>query len=289
MVSTPTGGYRFNLTLPNNAPVACSSCTNKIATNVMYDATSPSVPVSASILPTIDDGGSWYAPYQYPVEHDFGNGTVGLYFHSSAFNPYTAFDFSVAMAANTQFSLSSSPAALTVASAGGGAMATITVAPAAGVSEVVSLSCSVAFNGQGSATDPPTCSVNPTQVSIASPNSGTSTLSIATTASQVGMLRPQPGSKRWAPFAGGGGFLASMVFAGFFIGQIPSRRTLLRRLGVTAVLLLVCLTLLMAPGCGSSSNTPNNNTGTTPGSYTVTVTGTSGGFSSSVSIPLTVQ
>ena len=219
MLAPKIGGYRFNLTLPNNAPVACSGCTNKIATNVMYDATNPSMQVTASNS-NLDSNGNWYAPYQYPVEHDFGNGTVGLYFHASGFDPYVPFDFSVVMASAAQFNMSASPTSLMIASAGTGASATITIAPAAGVSEVVDVSCTVAYNGPGSANDPPTCSVNPTQVSIAAPNSSTTTLSIATTAPQIGMARPNPGSKGWAPFSGSGGFLATLVFAGFFPRQL---------------------------------------------------------------------
>ena len=292
MVSHKSGGYRFNLTLPNNAPVACPGCTNTVATNVMFDATRPSVQVSAAEYPPIDDGGAWYAPYQYPVEHDFGNGTVGLYFHASAFNPYVPFDFSVPMAAAAQFNVSSSPTALTVSAPGGSASATITIVPAAGFSAVVAVSCTVAFNGQGSANDPPTCSVNPTQVNVASPNSGTTTLSISTTAPQVGMVRPQPGGKGWAPFAGSGGFLATVVLAGFLPREKPSRRTLLRKIGIDALLLAVFLTLLMTPGCGSgnsSSSSGNNNPGTSTGSYTVTLNASSAAYSTSISIPLTVQ
>jgi hypothetical protein len=292
MTSPKTGGYRFNLTLPHNAPVACAGCTSSIATNVMFDATNPSVQVSASTFPTIDDGGNWYAPYQYPAEHDFGNGTVGLYFHASAFNPYVPFDFSVVMTSAAQFIMSSAPTSLTIASPGGTANATITIAPAAGFSGMVNVSCTVAFTGQGSANDPPTCSVNPTQLSIASPNSGTTTLSIATTAPQIGMTRPMPGSKGWAPFASSGGFLAAVVLAGSFPRRWPSRKTLLRRIGVTACLIVVCLTLLMAQSCGSSSSSGgggNNNPGTTPGSYTVTLNASSGSLSTSTSVPLTVQ
>ena len=145
--------------------------------------------------PSLDAGGNWYAPYQYPVEHNFGNGTVGLYFHASAFDPYVPFDFSVIMNQAAPFTLSSTPTALTIASLGGGANATITVAPAAGFSGTVSLSCTVAYNGPGSANDPPTCSLTPAQVSITSPNSGNTTLSIASTAPQMGMAPAEAGQQ----------------------------------------------------------------------------------------------
>ena len=290
MLAPNTGGYRFNLTLPHNAPVACAGCINGIATNVMYDATDPTMQVTGSNS-GLDSNGNWYAPYQYPVEHNFGNGTVGLYFHASGFDPYAPFDFSVIMNQAAPFNLSSNPTALTIASPGSGANATITVAPAAGFSGTVNLSCTVAYNGTGSPNEPPTCSLTPPQVSITSPNSANTTLSIASTAAQMGMLRPNPGSRGWAPLAGSGGFIVAVVFAGFTPWQRPSRKTLLRRIGLSGLLMAVCLTLLMAAGCGGGggSNGGNNNPGTTAGSYTVTVNASSGSYATSISVPLTVQ
>jgi hypothetical protein len=290
MVSPATGGYRFNLTLPHNAPVACAGCTDSVATNVMYEATNPAVQVSASDFPTIDDGGNWYAPYQYPVEHNFNNGMVGLYFHASAFNPYVPFDFSVMMNQSPPFGLSSSPPSLTIASAGGNANATATVTATAGFTGTVNLSCSVAYNGQGTPNDPPTCSVNPAQVSITSPNSGNTTLSIGSTAPTMAMARPRHGSKGGAPFAANGSFIVAAILAGFRPWQRPSRKALLRRLALAALLMVVSSTLLLAPACGGgNSSSGNNNPGTTVGSYTVTLNANSGIYATSISVPLTVQ
>ena len=214
MLAPNTGGYRFNLTLPNNAPVACAGCTNSIATNVMYEATDPTIVVSGANS-NLDSNGNWYAPYQYPVEHDFGNGTVGLYFHTSGFDPYVPFDFSVIMSQEAPFTLSSNPTALTIASPGGGANATITITPEAGFSGAVNLSCTVAYNGTGTANDPPTCSLIPGEVSITSPNSANTNLSIVSTPSQMSMAWPRPGNQAWVSFAGGGGLTLGVVLAGF--------------------------------------------------------------------------
>src|SRR5271157_1343513 len=191
------------------------------------------------------------------------------------------------------FSVSSNPAALTVAAPGGGASATITVTPATGFSGPVGLSCTVAYNGQGNPHEPPTCSVSPAQVSVTSPNTGTTTLSIASTAPHVAMAWPKPGSKGWAPFAGSGGFIIAFALGGILPQRRPSRKTLLRRIGLSAFLMVVFLTLLMAPACGGggggSGSGGNNDPGTTTGSYTVTVNAGSGSYATSISVPLTVQ
>ncbi len=297
MVSNVSGGYRFNLSMalgqgPHNQPITCPNCTGGVATNIMYESGpggNPATQVSATDFPAIDTGGNFYAPYQYPVEHDFGNGTVGLYFHAAAGNPYVPFDFSVIMNQAAAFTLSSNPTALTIASPGGGANATVTISPGEGFSGTVNVSCTVAYNGTGTPNEPPTCSLTPAQVSITSPNSANTTLSIASTASQMALVRPKPGSNGWAAFAGSGSFLVAVVFAGFLPRQRPSRKTLLRRIGLSAFLMIVALMLLMAPACGGGGGSANNNPGTTTGSYTVTVTASSGSSAASISVPLTVQ
>ena len=291
MTSPKTGGYRFNLTLPHDAPVACPGCTNSVATNVMYEATDPAMQVGASDFPQLDSGGDWYAPYQYPVEHNFGNGTVGLYFHASAFNPYAPFDFSVMMIQSAPFELSSSPSSLTISSPGGNATATLTVTAAAGFNGTVNLSCSVAYNGQGVAIDPPTCSLNPAQLSLSSQNNGNTTVSVGSTAPGMATLRPRQGNDKWPTFGSTGGFIVAAIFAGFSARRGPARKASLRRLGSIFSLLSICLLLLLAPSCGGggSGGGGSNNPGTTAGSYTVTLNANSGIYVTSISVPLTVQ
>ena len=135
MITAQTLNYVFNLTLPHNAPVACAGCTNGIATNVMYLATNPTMRVTAGSFPQLGTGGNWYAPYQYPVEHDFGNGTVGLYFHASAWDPYVPFDFSVIMG-TPNFTISASPASLSIPQGNQGT-STITTAVSGGFNSVI--------------------------------------------------------------------------------------------------------------------------------------------------------
>jgi len=283
------GGYRFNLTQPHNAPVPCTGCTGGIATNVIYKASDPSTQVTVSNWPELDGGGNWYAPYQYPVEHNFDNGTVGLYFHASAFNPYVPFDFSVMMIQSAPFALSSSPSALTISSPGGNATATLTVTAAAGFNGIVNLSCSVIYNGQGTANDPPTCSVNPAQLSLSSLNSGNATVSIGSTAPSMARSRPRQGNREWALFGTSGSFVVAAILAGFSTRSGPSRKASLRRLGLSVFVPVIWLTLVLATSCGGGRGGGTNNSGTTAGSYTVTINANSGIYATSLSIPLTVQ
>jgi hypothetical protein len=288
-----TSGNGFNFSTPNNAPVTCAGCLGGIATQQSYESTSPNTLVTPSSNPFLQNSGVVEFGVQYPsaTDVDNGDGTVTVFGRMGLLNPYTVVDTTWAMTKPLPpFTLSSAPAALTIAAAGGGANATITITPAAGFSGTVSLTCSVAYNGQGSPNDPPTCSLNPAQLSVTSPNSANTTLSIGSTAPQMSLARPKPGSKRWVPFAGGGGFMVAFVLAGFRPRQRPSWRILRRRIGLAAFLMVVGLTLLMAPACGGGGgNNGPSNPGTTPGSYTVTVNASSDTFATSITAPLTVQ
>ena len=167
---------------------------------------------------------------------------------------------------------------LSISSTGGSATDAIQLSPEGGFSGTVNLTCAVTYQGSGSATDAPTCSLSPAQAQVASGSTVSTTLTIATTASgSAHLFNPFP------PI--GGGVLAAVLF---FTG-VPRRRwrgwSLLAVLGV--VIAGTCL------GCGGngggSGNNPPPNPGTTTGNYSVTVKATSGTMMSSVSIPLTVQ
>ena len=288
-----TSGDGFNFSKPNNAPVACAGCLGGIATQQSYESTKPNTQVTALTNPFLANSGVVEFGAQYPsaTDIDNGNGTVTIFGRMGLLNPYTVVDTTWAMTTpSPPFSISSAPTALTIASPGGSASATITITPAAGFSGTVNVSCTVSYNGTGTPNEPPTCSLNPAQVSVTSPNSGNASLSIATTAPQMGMVRPKPGNKGWVPFAGGGGFIVAVVFAGFHPRQKPSRRILRRRIGLAAFLMVVGFTLLLAPACGGGGgNNMPSNPGTTAGSYTVTVSASSGSYETSISIPLAVQ
>jgi hypothetical protein len=58
-----------------------------------------------------------------------------------------------------------------------------------GFAGMASLSCAIQFGGQGTPNDPPTCSLNPSQVEVSSSGTATSTLTVSTTASMGSAVR----------------------------------------------------------------------------------------------------
>ena len=165
------------------------------------------------------------------------------------------------------FTLSLNPTAITIASPGEPGTTSIAVTPAARFTGNVSLMCTVAFVGTGSATKPPTCSLSSTMLSISGPGNVVSTLTVNTTPT----LTP----------------VALAVIGFLFIPCCKRRRALV------FCLALLCLVVTCVPpiGCGGSSGVETGSIipGTTPGNYSVTITATSGGFSSSIIVPVTVK
>jgi len=190
----------------------------------------------------------------------------------------TASTFSVV----APFGLSSNPTSLTISSPGGRQSAVINIPPAAGFSGVVSLGCTVAYNGQGTATAPPTCSLSPSQVSVTSPTSGSTTLTALTTAPNQAKVLTQP-KNWWDRFAGGAlAFVAAFILVGL-------RRRHSSVVVLQAIILVSTLVLIQACGGGGGSGGGRGGGGTTTGNYTITVTATAGSYSTNMGIALAVQ
>jgi endoglucanase len=151
--------------------------------------------------------------------------------------------------------------------------ATVTIVPANGFTGTVNLSCAV--SGPTGAVDPPQCSV-PASASI----SGTAPVIAAVSITTTGTLAKNA-SGDWLRGAGG------IAAAGFLILLGNVRRW---RKSLLSLLTIVALTFALE-GCGSSNNAgTTSSSSTTAGSYTVTVTASGTGISStSAQIPLTVQ
>jgi hypothetical protein len=179
------------------------------------------------------------------------------------------------------FSLSATALSPGSVSPGGSATSTVTVTPAGGFSGTVSLSCSI--TGPTGASYPPTCGA-------ASATPGTpGTLTVSTTAATALLQHPANGRSSglfYAMFLPIGG----MALLGF--GSAGSRR---KKLFGLLLLGLLLSGLLLMPACGGSSYSGGGgggNPGTTPGNYTITVTGTSAGATqtgTSPSLALTVN
>lgn len=152
---------------------------------------------------------------------------------------------------------------------------TVAIVPGNGFTGTVNLGCTV--SGPSGTTDAPTCRVPPSE-SISGTAPANATVSITTTAAVSHTRQQNP----WDIFTGGSRSVATgyvLLLAGSFARY--RKIWLVPLIGFVAIFSLAGLT-----GCGGNSSSP----GTTAGSYTVTITGTSTGIASSAAqISLTVQ
>jgi hypothetical protein len=207
----------------------------------------------------------------------FGANTVNL---TASNNGVTMSPSVSATITVTNFAVSVSPASAT-AKAGQSATYTVSVAPQNGpFGNAVSLACS----GLPSLAS---CSFSKPSVT---PGSGTatSTLTLSTTAGSAGL----------APPAGGGQLpafavwlrLSGVALAGTALLTFATRRERRRRLAPAFGLALAVVVAAVHLACGGGgSQSPPPNPGTPQGTYTITVSGTSGSLVQSASAALTVN
>jgi trimeric autotransporter adhesin len=203
-----------------------------------------------------------------------GSYTVTVTGAAGSLNASTS--FTIAVAAAPGFTLSS--AAVTIASPGPNGTSTVTITPTGGFTGSVALSCA-ASGGPTGAADAPTCSVT-APPAITGGAAVTATLTVSTTAASAAA-----DSTRGSAIGGSVVAIASLLWFGF-----PIRR---RRTTTQLGLLLIATLFGAAIGCGGGNAakpqaTPAN-PGTTPGAYTVTVTGSSGAITATTAVTVTVN
>jgi hypothetical protein len=169
------------------------------------------------------------------------------------------------------------------AGATSGNTSTITVTSNYGFTGSVILSPDVT-NGPAGAVYPPSLSFGTTSpVNVASNGVGTATLTVTTTAPTASALvKPPQATRQW--LGGGGALLACWLIFWIF----PRRRNWRTLLG-TILLLIPFGGLFACSGGSSGGGGGQTNPGTTPGVYTIAITGTSGALQETTTLELIVN
>src|SRR5450432_1002976 len=260
-ITTPSTAQTVTLTNSGNAPLAISSVqvtgdyaqTNNCSAPL---AASSSCAINITFTPTVSGTRSGTlivsdsAANSPQTENLTGNGSDFIVASSSGSDKITA---------------------------GSAATYNLTVSPVGGsFANTVELSCS----GLPAQTS---CSLSPNAVTPGG-STATSTLSITTTASvaqaeSTRTARRAPIYAVWVQLQAAG--LLGVLFA------TPKRRTKKTRAIVLRLLLSGALVFMI--GCGGTGILPTPQTGTTPGTYTITIAGTSGSLHHSIPLTLTIQ
>ena len=184
------------------------------------------------------------------------------------------------VAAPPSFTLAGTAVSVTPGATTGNS-STITVTPSGGFTGSVTLTAVVTSSPAG-AQDLPTLSFGSTSpVSITSNAARTATLTISSTAATSAALAyPVPPRVRW--YAVGGMPLTFILLVG-----IPAQgRSWRTRLGVLVFVATLTGGLV---ACGGGNGGGTSSRGTTPGTYTVTVSGTSGSITATGTVSIAVE
>jgi hypothetical protein len=159
-----------------------------------------------------------------------------------------------------------------------GNTSTITVTPSGGFTGNVTLTAAITASPDG-AQNLPTLSFGATSpVNITGASAATATLTISTTAPSSAALE-RPG----APWKAAG----AVTLACLLLFGLPARRRGWRRMLGLLALAVFCFGGVLS--CGGGGGGGSSNPGTTPGAYTVTVTGSTSSVTESTTVTVTVN
>ncbi len=271
----------------NSATMGGQVTANGADTNVWFLFGTSST-LSGASQTTAQDVGAGYTAVNFTAGATSLNPTTTYYFQAVAQNSFGTTKGSI-----QSFTTSGAPTfaiagtAVTLSKgATTGNTSTITVTPSGGFTGSVTLAASITSSPSGAAYLPMLNFGSTNPVTINGANAATATLTISTTAATASLERlPRPGG-HWLPASGAA--LACIV-----LFWIPARRRGATRLFGIIALFIACV--WGATACGGNSSGGGGGggggiSGTTSGSYTITVTGSSGSMSASpITINLTVQ
>ena len=276
---TPLNGFSGEVTMSCSFAAAYTAAGNAVPTciapsSVTLTSGSP-VTVNIGISTPAQDFGGFYLMTLSVV--DLNSTELGL-----------DATVDVLMGVAPSFTVSNGGAIRVNAGATSGNTASISVAPQNGFTGNVNLTCSVTTSIVG-AKDLPTCSINPNAVNATGSAAVTSTLTIATTAPTSGAVVPVTNRFPW-----GAGI---PVLASAYLLGIRKRRRMWVRMAGSLILILWIGALGCGGGGGSGSSGGGGGgtagkSGTTPGAYSVQVTGTdaaTGKITAQTTVTLTVN
>jgi hypothetical protein len=245
----------------------CDPGVSGITCSLNPSSVTPSGSTPASSTLTVNIASS-VAPGNYAVTI-FGNSGTSV--HSTAVVFTVAPDFSVGPASGASTSQT--------ISAGQTASFTLAFAAMGSFSGTVNLACAIV----PAANPAPTCALSSSSVNLGS-GAQNVTVSVKTTAASSATLISFPDPRlpgapiAWMLIAGVGGLLISN----------RCRRGLVAR-ACTVPVLILALALLVSCGGSSSNNNTQGQVGTPPGTYTATITATSGNLSHAAALQVVVQ
>jgi trimeric autotransporter adhesin len=195
-------------------------------------------------------------------QFSIGANTVTIAYSGDSNYAPAAATITVNSVVQPSFTLSNSGNLQVKAGATSGNTATISLTPANGFTGIVNSTCAVKTSL--TILNLPGCALSPAALNVTGTTAVTSTLTISTTASNGAALVPGP--------LGMGGLTAALALL-FWFG-IPRRRKAWQRLVIAIALAVSIGALGCGSGGGGSGSSGGGNSGTTPGSYSIIVTGT---------------